>query len=126
MAACLEACQGRTEAVVNALLEGALPAAVQGLDPQLSLHQYQQQHSTQGQAAAKGKGKAPAEPASNGGGQQLPGSSRGAGRGPPRGGLAAPAAAKAESLTAKYLDVREQSFRDSLLLAANAMEVRDG
>jgi activating signal cointegrator complex subunit 2 len=36
VAACLHAAGYQPEAVVNALLEGALPAAVQGLDPQLA------------------------------------------------------------------------------------------
>jgi activating signal cointegrator complex subunit 2 len=36
VAACLHASGYQAEAVLNALLEGALPAAVQGLDPQLA------------------------------------------------------------------------------------------
>jgi activating signal cointegrator complex subunit 2 len=36
IAACLHGCGYQAEAVINALLEGALPGSVQGLDPQLA------------------------------------------------------------------------------------------
>eukprot|EP00887_Chlorella_sp_A99_P006091 scaffold22.g6091.t1 len=124
LAACLRALGGSPERVLDALLEGSLPPAVAGLDQQLSLAAYrqQQQQQRQGAGAPDPKGKRPVgEPA------PAPGATAAGAGGSTAVGMGSAAAgarqgAAIESKTAKYLDLREEGYRESLLSTATAMQ----
>lgn len=127
MAACLQQLGGSPERVVNALLEGLLPAPLAALDAQLGLAAWQ---------AAADKGKQPAAPSYDSEfPATLPGSGSGAGGVSAAASSSAAAAAaaeaagragapRAEDRTARYLDVRDASYREALVTAANAAQVR--
>lgn len=131
VAACLDALGGSAERVLDALLEGSPPAAASDLDPGLGLPAYQAKQRRQGSTAGAGamdKGKRPME-------AELP---------PPAGPTGPPTAdalwqpssraetapqqlqQRIESNTAKFLDIREEGYQQSLLSTATAMQARPG
>lgn len=133
VAACLQQLGNNPERVINALLEGNLPAQLASLDRQLGLAEWQAAAPTAAPPGGKGKrpvGEAPSYdsefPAT------LPGSSfAGAGRaGGAAGGAEGSGAGAhrpaAENKTARYLDVREETYREKLVSAATAAQVGEG
>jgi hypothetical protein len=136
VAACLQQLGGSPERVLNALLENTMPAQLADLDRQMSLAQWQAAgNGGSGGAASAGGGKGKGQlgegsydsefPAA------LPGSSAGGSGGSAVGAaLAAARAASStkapENKTARYLDVRDETYREALVSAANAAQVRGG
>ncbi|GAB4815900.1 hypothetical protein N2152v2_002946 [Parachlorella kessleri] len=152
LAVCLDAYDSSPERVIDALLGGALYPQLEDLDPHMTLQQYQERCQRRQSAPSMGagaadKGKRPVgEPAAAsstanalGTGESRAGlagaavasssASSGGGRAAVRAaGSAAGAAAggaskpRPESKTAKYLDVREETYRDSLISTATALQ----
>lgn len=119
IAACLQQLGGSPERVLNALLEGSLPAPLAGVDTQLTLEAWQ---TAADRAGPQDKGKRLVGEAAGSAGRSydadfpatLPSGAAGAA------GAAQP---RAENKTARYLDVREETYREALVSAANAAQV---
>ena len=127
IAACLQQLGGSPERVLNALLEGSLPPQLQGMDQQMGLAQWQAaaDGGSSGGGGGDDKGKGPAGGPHGDYDADFP-LAPGAGRpGGPSAAAATAAAAKPrpESMTARYLDVRDANYRDALVSAATAAQV---
>ncbi len=124
IAACLQQLGGSPERVLNALLEGSLPAPLAGMDTQLSLEAWQ---AAADRTGPQDKGKRPVGQAAGGSYDAdfpatLPAGSGRAGAASTAGAAGA-AQPRAEDKTARYLDVREETYREALVSAANAAQV---
>ncbi|KAI3428044.1 hypothetical protein D9Q98_006430 [Chlorella vulgaris] len=126
IAACLQQLGGSSERVLNALLESTLPAQLSDLDPQLSLAAWQAAASTSDAASGagaatqqgfSGSGRPPAGSAYQHRDSDFPATLPGG-----FAGASGSGSAKAENKTARYLDVRDESYREALVTAANAAQ----
>lgn len=112
VAACLEAVGRSTERAINALLEGALPAGLEALDPHLTFLTYQQQ-----QQSLKGNGSSHSQPQATSTALQSESF-------PALSGAVPRVSQKprTDSLTARYLDAKESSYAQKL--QATALEAQ--
>lgn len=127
VAACLQQLGGSPERVLNALLEDALPALLAGMDRQLSLEAWQAAADSTG---TQDKGKRPVGGMAGAAGgsydADFPATLPSVGGGAGAARAAGAAQPRAEDRTARYLDVREETYREALVSAANAAQVRWG